>query len=137
MALWHDSAQKASVEPPATLLPSFQTALTWTLSSPGPKNARQFSSWCALREPLGHTFCCCLWSFNTSSTSVVNVSDPRRCVYRSQSPSHKRFDTQLHRTFNAPIICSGAIVFFDSCSHISFASDDIKCINSIKKAHTA
>ena len=35
------------------------------------------------------------------------------------------------RTFSALIICSGAIVFFDSCSHISFASEDIKCMNSV------
>lgn len=28
------------------------------------------------------------------------------------------------------MICSGAIVFLDSCSQISFASDEIKCINS-------
>lgn len=28
------------------------------------------------------------------------------------------------------IICSGAIVFFDSFSHISFASDEIRCMNS-------
>lgn len=28
-------------------------------------------------------------------------------------------------------MCSGAIVFFDSCSHISFASEDIKCMNSV------
>lgn len=28
------------------------------------------------------------------------------------------------------MICSGAMVFLDSCSHISFASEDIRCINS-------
>ena len=32
------------------------------------------------------------------------------------------------------MMCSGAIVFFDSCSHISFASDEIKWINSEEDA---
>lgn len=36
----------------------------------------------------------------------------------------------LERTFSAVMICSGAIVFLDSCSQISFASDDIRCMNS-------
>jgi hypothetical protein len=34
------------------------------------------------------------------------------------------------RTLRALMICSGAIVFLDSCSQISFASDEIRCMNS-------
>ena len=34
------------------------------------------------------------------------------------------------QTFSADMMCSGAIVFFDSCSHISFASEEIKWMNS-------
>lgn len=37
-------------------------------------------------------------------------------------------------TFSALIICSGAMVFFDSCSQISLASDDIRCINSEQRS---
>lgn len=36
----------------------------------------------------------------------------------------------------APIICSGAIVFFESCSQISFASDEMRCMNSRKTKKT-
>lgn len=34
------------------------------------------------------------------------------------------------RTLRASMIWLGAIVFFESCSQISFASDDMRCINS-------
>lgn len=37
------------------------------------------------------------------------------------------------RTLSAEMMCSGAIVFFDSCSHISFASEDTRCMNSAKR----
>ena len=35
------------------------------------------------------------------------------------------------------MMCSGAIVFFDSCSHISFASEDIRCMNSVQASREA
>jgi hypothetical protein len=35
-------------------------------------------------------------------------------------------------TLRAPIMCSGAMVFFESCSQISLASDEIRCMNSRK-----
>ena len=34
------------------------------------------------------------------------------------------------------MICSGAMVFFDSCSQISFASDEIRCMNSARRRTT-
>jgi hypothetical protein len=39
------------------------------------------------------------------------------------------------RTLSALMMWSGAIVFFDSCSHISFASEDIRCMNSVQKTN--
>lgn len=54
---------------------------------------------------------------------MVNESKPSLCRRMERSCYGAELDEP---TLSAPMMCSGAIVFFDSCSHISFASDDIK-----------
>ena len=81
------------------------------------------------------TFCCCLWSFNTSWISSVKFSKPSRCTNQPNKRSSSKHtchidNIQEDRTFSALIIWSGAIVFFDSCSQISFASEEIRWMNS-------
>jgi len=75
------------------------------------------------------TFCWALWSFNTSSTSAVKFSKPSR--WKVCSPSRLTAESSWIRTFSAVMICSGAIVFLDSSSQTSFASEAIKWINSV------
>jgi len=118
----HDLRRKVLLALPWVLLVLNPNLLSCLPSSPGPD--RQ-SIMCWMFVWTLHTFCCCLWSFKTSSTSVVNESKPSR--YRKVSGGWSSSNT---RTFSAPMICSGAIVFFDSCSHISFASEEIKWMNS-------
>ena len=58
---------------PKVLLLSYPTVPTLTLSSPGPE--QRIRSHQITITTMG-TFCCCLWSLRTSSTSSVNVSKP-------------------------------------------------------------
>lgn len=37
----------------------------------------------------------------------------------------------MRLTFNAATTCSGEIVFFEPFSHMSFASEDMRCMNSV------
>jgi hypothetical protein len=72
------------------------------------------------------TFCCFLWSLRTSSTSSLNEAKPSDC-----SPvRHKESFKAGVRTSRAERMWSGAIVFLDSFSQISFASDETRWMNS-------
>jgi hypothetical protein len=48
-------------------------------------------------------------------------------------PGWNQTNKNRGQTLRAPIICSGAIVFFESCSQISFASEEMRCMNSRKR----
>lgn len=132
------SPRRVFAAPPKALLPSFLTAPTLTLSSLGPEQRITRSHHWKWRRRKAPAFCCCLWSLRTSSTSSVNDSKPSLwCMVTAQSIielSDMTITTEQNgkkkRTLRAPMICSGAMVFFESCSQISFASDEIRCMNS-------